>query len=299
MPPTTAPDSLAALLRDRMRAQADLFFALTSHPTLVGSGREGALSEVIRQLIPRRFEVLSGTIALTNELGQPKKTSHQLDVIVADTFDYPTLLRLGDTAVVLPPAVRAIVEVKSDLARGEVFLDALRQICRAQYLLGGSPSAFTALYCFGAPTKHRTLRQWIADAVSYREECRAKGGRARRADRRLEFLTVASELSAASMPTLILSDDGAAALKAEQPDGRVCYRFVRAEDELRTLVILLDQLVQRLATGATGEPASVTMVEALRLFSTHLGVRLHVVSDVPDLEITDPKPTAPAPASKV
>lgn len=40
----TPETSLPQLLHKRLRAQADLFYALTAHPTLIGSGREDALA---------------------------------------------------------------------------------------------------------------------------------------------------------------------------------------------------------------------------------------------------------------
>src|SRR5207237_3296123 len=91
--------TLRGLLRKRMQAQADMFAAVTSHPTLIGSGREDALAELLRQLLPRRLELLSGTIAIFNDQGVPEKSTNQIDLIVADTLDYPTLLRVGATAV--------------------------------------------------------------------------------------------------------------------------------------------------------------------------------------------------------
>jgi hypothetical protein len=295
MASTTTQNNLAALLRDRMRAQADLFAALTSHPTLVGSGREGALAEVLRQLVPRRFEVLSGTIALTDGSGQPRRTSHQLDIMVVDTFDYPTLLRVGDTAVVLPPAVRAIIEVKSDLQAGEKFVEAFTQTCRAQHLLGTTTPVFTTLYCFGAPSRHKTLRGWLEALLVHRQKLRTKVKNGRK--HKKLYLAQLAELSATNMPDLILSDDGAAALKVEDPQtSRTAYQFVEAEDGLRSLVILLEQLVQRLAASAAagGGPAN-TVASAFNLLSAHLGVKLVNADGATDLDITDP---APPPAAK-
>lgn len=58
---------LTHLLRRRLKAQADMFAALTSHPTLIGTGREDALAELLRQFMPRRFEILQGTVAVVDE----------------------------------------------------------------------------------------------------------------------------------------------------------------------------------------------------------------------------------------
>jgi hypothetical protein len=50
------------VLRDQVVAQANLLEALTAHPTLVGAGRERAVIDMLRGQIPRRYEVLAGTV---------------------------------------------------------------------------------------------------------------------------------------------------------------------------------------------------------------------------------------------
>src|SRR5262245_3876702 len=103
---------LSQVLRRRLKAQADLFAALTAHPTLIGTGREQALSELFRQFMPRRFEILEGTVAILDDNRRPIRSTQQLDIIVADTTDFPTLLRSGNVAIVLAHSVRAVMEVK-------------------------------------------------------------------------------------------------------------------------------------------------------------------------------------------
>jgi hypothetical protein len=157
--------SFMQVLRDQVVAQANLLEALTAHPTLVGAGRERAVIDMLRGQIPRRYEVLSGTVLGQDDEGSWQKENRQLDVMVVDTFDYPTLLRNGDIAVVLPQAVRVVIEVKSDLytppdpdkppsppgdedpsgkkSKGttpkETFLDAIKQVSRNRLLFGETP----------------------------------------------------------------------------------------------------------------------------------------------------------------
>lgn len=135
---TAEAPSFRDLLYRRMLAQANLVAALSDHPTLVGSSRERALAELLRELIPRRYEVLSGTVLL--ESGRRHVRSPQIDLMIVDTFDYPAVLRAGDIAVVPPEAIRAVIEVKSDLENvkredgmvkeGETFLRAVEQVGR-------------------------------------------------------------------------------------------------------------------------------------------------------------------------
>jgi hypothetical protein len=126
---------LSQLLWRRMRAQADLFAALTAHPTLVGEGRQDALAELLRQVMPGRFEVLSGTVALLDDDQQAMRSTRQIDIIVTDTMDFPTLMRSGNVAVVLAQSVQAAIEVKSNLRRGASFVAAIAQIARTRRLL--------------------------------------------------------------------------------------------------------------------------------------------------------------------
>ena len=118
---------LPQLLRQRLRAQADLLAAFTAHPALVGAGRENALTELFRQFLPRRLEILEGTVAIVDENQRPTRSTHQLDMIVADTMDFPTLMRAGNIGVLASQSVRAVMEVESDLKRGAKFISALIQ----------------------------------------------------------------------------------------------------------------------------------------------------------------------------
>lgn len=118
--------------------------------------------------MPRRFEVLSGTVAILGDDRRPAKSTHQLDVIVADTLDFPTLVRSGDVAVVLAQSVRAVMEVKSDLKRGVKFMKALVQIARARQMLKATDPVFTCMFSFDAPAKPETLRDWLEDVVALR-----------------------------------------------------------------------------------------------------------------------------------
>ncbi len=78
--------------------------------------------------------------------------------MLVDTIDYPMLLRVGTTVVAIPQAVRAVVEVKSGLARGARFIDAVDQLGRLQLDAGADNPFVTALFSFGAPTKSATFR---------------------------------------------------------------------------------------------------------------------------------------------
>jgi hypothetical protein len=225
-------NSLQALLAARFRAQAQMVAALTDHPVLVGTGRESAVGALLQELLPRRFEVLTGVVAQLDENGAPRRTTAQADLMVVDTLDFPVLLRAGNTAIVVPDSVRALVEVKSALARppggasgdeaseaaegasgaSETFLDALVQIGKLRLAVpDGGRSVHTVLLSYGAPVFPRRLREWL-------EMCVAARGR-------MDPSSVeASALMAFALPDMIVSVAGAMAFKNFT---RTAYEFFR------------------------------------------------------------------------
>ena len=284
--------SLAVLLRRRMQAQAEMFAAVTSHPTLIGSGREEALAELLRQLLPRRLELLSGTIAIFDAEGIPERSTHQIDLIIADTLDYPTLLRVGGIAVVLPPAVRALIEVKSDLRSCADFVRAVAQSCRIRQLLGVSEPVFTALYSFAAPSRNSTLHRWIGDLMQLRRSLSGEDlldvkmlrdevlGDDK--DDRAAVVELLSALSVDNLPDMIVVDRGAVAGKTTELDPlRYFYSFLKDRDGAPAVAVFIDQLLQSLSATAelTAAPRSGGPKQAMELVRTQFGIKLEIAED--------------------
>jgi len=283
-------------LRRRLKAQADLFAALTSYPTLIGTGREDALAKLFRQFMPRRFEVLQGTVAIADQNQQPTRSTHQLDLIVADTMDYPTLLRSDNVAVVLAHSVRAVMEVKSNLKRGSSFVSALVQIARARQLLKSGDPVFTGLFSFGAPTGADTLRDWLGDVVALRHFLTTKHGDPRIAKLRDTLLTtedadmsVTEEeellaiLANRNLPDVIAADQGAVARKGEGPGGAAFYTFLGG-DNVPSGMVLIDYLVEQLGATATS-----SINGALTALRAHLAIEISP-SGLDDLQLLEPTP---------
>jgi len=279
------------LLRQRLKAQADLFAALTSHPTLVGTGRENALAELFRQFMPRRFEILEGTVAILDASQRPTRSTHQLDLIVADTMDFPTLLRSGNVAVVLSQSVRAIMEVKSGLKRGAKFMSALIQIARARQLLKPTDPVFTGLFSFGGPTNTETLRDWLSDVVALRELLATKQGEPRITQLRdtllgNEDINIGDEgkllevLHNENLPDVVAADQGAVARKGIGAGTSTFYTFLGGTNEVPSIMVLIDQFVEQLAATATSSVrAAMTVVRA------HFSIDSIPVPDLEDLEL--------------
>ncbi len=115
------------VLVQRVRAQATLIGAFTTHRTLTGGARERAIVQVLREMLPRRFEALTGAVAAFGPDGQLVTTDRQIDLMVVDTWLYPTLFRDGETAVVFADAVRALVEIKTTTVGTWAWVDVLAQ----------------------------------------------------------------------------------------------------------------------------------------------------------------------------
>lgn len=203
------PNNLTQLQSERLRATANMFAAVAAHGTIIGTAREIALTEFFRSIIPKRYEVLSGAIAAEEE-GKLAKASNQLDVLIVDTFEYPTLLRTGDLAVALAPSVHVVVEAKSDLDRGKKFEEAMTQIGQAKDC--AETSTLTALYCFTYPANSSTLRGWIEDILGKRKQLIHEANAETDSATKQGKLESASYYSATNLPDLILSDKGAIAI---------------------------------------------------------------------------------------
>lgn len=260
-------DNLAELIRDGVTARAHSLAKLTKHPTLLGTAWETALAALLRAYVPRRFEVLTGTIAREGDLSD----EGQLDLMIVDTAQYPLMLREGDLVVALPQAVRVVIEVKSDLDRGVKFQDAVEQTGFAGVLMAGSDYAYTGLFCYGAPKKGKTLRTWLEDVLRTRAEILAaeandgllpalvvaRAGDANKVPSTAELTAMkdevrrrASMLRFANLPSIIASNAGAVALKTRDPD---TYVFIKLTEGRTALTFLLTRVLEEIAKGgATG-----------------------------------------------
>jgi hypothetical protein len=213
--------------------------------------------------------VLTGAIAAESE-GKLVKASNQLDVLVVDTFEYPPLLRTGDLAVVLAPSVHVVVEAKSDLnndksKKDNKFRQAMTQIGRAK---AAETSMLTALYCFGAPAQSATLRGWIQDLIKSRKELIQDAEKESDPTKKEDKLTEASYYTATNLPDLILSDEGAIAIREvseaeENKLSRVQYGFYDTVDKNPTIVALASKVLAHISKVRGANIRSQTLFNVL------------------------------------
>lgn len=80
--------------------------SLIAHTGTVGSYREGLLKNLLVQLLPKRYEASTGFV---------EGCARQIDIIIWDSFSYIPSFRDSDIVVVPREAVRAAIEVKTEL----------------------------------------------------------------------------------------------------------------------------------------------------------------------------------------
>lgn len=94
---------------------------LVDHWPTDGEYKEVALRSVMRRHVPQSLMVGRGFVV------NKDATSRQVDVLVADRSK-PTLFHDGDLMIVTPDAVRAIIEVKTEIRTPSKWREAIQQI---------------------------------------------------------------------------------------------------------------------------------------------------------------------------
>jgi hypothetical protein len=234
-------ETFAELLVQRLKAQASLLRSLTGHPTLVGTGRESAFRQLLHELVPRRYEILEGTIA--GDAGA--RARRQVDCMIVDTFEFPMLFRSGSIAVVLRQAVRAVIELKGaivaiDKTRSEAFRDLLVQIGRTKEQLQLAADVITVMFLFDEDITAPELRSWIERAIAARNRWVATGEQ--KADR--------DALNEIVLPKYIVTSEG---LVVEKLATGRAYRFYETAPAV-AVGFLIANLLRAVALPPESEP---------------------------------------------
>jgi Domain of unknown function (DUF6602) len=263
---------LATALRDRLVAQAKVFASASSHRTVTGTGRENALADLLREVLPRRFEVLSGVIVPGGKT-VPTKSRRQVDLILADTLEYPLLARSGDLAVVLPNAVRAVIEVKTRVSGDNELQKALEQMAETALESDSGAMWHSALFSFSYPADSESLRRDLELILQRRKEAQAalaNPGPANDDTEQKKNRRIVSLLADTFLPDLIVSDKGAIAMKSSN-----AYEFFTTGDSLAALVLVAEVLtaiaLEVKRTGAHPDQLASEISEALDAHRDYLG----------------------------
>lgn len=122
--------------------QAEQIGRLVGHGPTVGGQREELLRALLERHVPQRFHVATGFI---------EGSDRQIDILIYDQLEYAPLFRAGNLVVVPFEAVRALIEVKSNLTSGEL-IDALRHLGEAIGGRRGGPPVFRGVFGYEGAT---------------------------------------------------------------------------------------------------------------------------------------------------
>jgi hypothetical protein len=101
----------AGTLASELSRLSDRVRSLIQHTSTVGTYRENLLQTLLRKHLPERYHVATGFI---------HPCPRQIDVLIYDRIDYAPIFREEDLVVVPPEAVRAVIEVKTDLSKAQL-----------------------------------------------------------------------------------------------------------------------------------------------------------------------------------
>ncbi|WP_298166287.1 DUF6602 domain-containing protein [Novosphingobium sp.] len=134
--------SYASSFAHEIGMQAEQIGRLIGHGPAVGGQREELLRALLERHVPQRFHAATGFI---------EGSDRQIDILIYDQLDYAPLFHAGNLVVVPFEAVRAVIEVKSNLSSGEL-IDALRHLDEA---IGGrrsGPPVFRGVFGYEGAT---------------------------------------------------------------------------------------------------------------------------------------------------
>lgn len=128
----------ASSFAHELQIQAERVGMLIGHRPTVGGHREELLRALLQNHIPERFHAATGFIS-----GIP----NQFDILIYDRLEYAPHFRAGDLVVVPQSAVRAVIEVKSQLSGAEL-KKALGHLDAATALDRSGPPIFKGVFAY-------------------------------------------------------------------------------------------------------------------------------------------------------
>lgn len=126
---------------------------IIDHGPSVGTYRENLLQNSLRKHLPERYHVATGFIH-----GLRK----QIDLLIYDRIDYAPLFREGDLVIVPQEAVRAVIEVKTNLATDNLH-SALELLDLVSFFDDKQPPFFKGIFAFESDLTSEKLYQTVAN----------------------------------------------------------------------------------------------------------------------------------------
>ncbi len=122
---------LASLVGESFSSRVEMLNKVIGsvHYPSVGRYKERLISELLKESIPKQYDVATGFVLFPSEFNESDdvsvntklnrsafSVSKQCDIIVYDSFNHPIVFKDGDFVVVRPEAVKCIIEIKSTLS---------------------------------------------------------------------------------------------------------------------------------------------------------------------------------------
>jgi len=128
--------SFASLLGNSFESKINLLSQIlkSSHFPSIGKYKENLLINVIKEYIPKKYEVATDFVLFVQEATEERKlkkgfdplnmgsyvVSKQCDIIIYDSSTITVIFKDSDFVIVRPESVKAIIEVKSNANKKEV-----------------------------------------------------------------------------------------------------------------------------------------------------------------------------------
>jgi len=123
---------------------------LIGHGPTLGAEKEELVRSFLEQRLPRRYHVATGFV---------EGFDRQIDVLIYDQIDYAPLFRSGNLVVIPREAVRAVIEVKSNLSKSEIN-KALPQINSSIRQRWPAPPVFRGIFAFDGAKAPVLVEEW-------------------------------------------------------------------------------------------------------------------------------------------
>jgi len=145
--------SFAGSIASELESLSARIRLIIAHAPTVGTYRENILKAVLEKHLPERYHVATGFIF---------GCDRQIDILIYDRIDYAPLFRESDLVVVPKSAVRAVIEVKTNLTT-EAFRDSLSLISEISNLDSGYPPIFKGIFAFESDAVEDTLCEIVKE----------------------------------------------------------------------------------------------------------------------------------------
>ncbi|MBD8753823.1 DUF6602 domain-containing protein [Pseudomonas coleopterorum] len=143
----------SATIASELASLSERVRCIISHGPTVGTYRENLLQNVLKKHLPERYHIATGFIY---------GLSKQIDILIYDRIDYAPIFREGDLVIVPPEAVRAVIEVKTNLTTKSLH-SALELIGLASYFDDNEPPFFKGIFSFESSLKSEAIYKIISD----------------------------------------------------------------------------------------------------------------------------------------